>query len=214
MDNTNKKLSDVESELFALVNSINNLYKKYQEGTINDNFFRKAIKNAMKGLLKIKLYFNEKNISLSEVLIYMNFIEQYNRAIKIFKEIYVLNSPEEFNEIGNKNMSHFDINLRNSILELPGITSEITASFITLMDALKLEGITSSDLVLKLFKELKKSIKKFPGIDTIQLEVNEIYNRAMKNQQNLIKNKRFRDIIVDKLYQIFKEFQHKLNLNP
>ena len=46
MDNNNKKLSDVESELFALVNSINNLYKKYQEGTINDNFFRKAIKNA------------------------------------------------------------------------------------------------------------------------------------------------------------------------
>ncbi len=71
MDNNNKKFSDVESELFALVNSINNLYKKYQEGTINDNFFRKAIKNAMKGLLKIKMYFNEKNISLSEVLIYM-----------------------------------------------------------------------------------------------------------------------------------------------
>jgi len=141
MDNNNKKLSDVESELFALVNSINNLYKKYQEGTINDNFFRKAIKNAMKGLLKIKMYLNEKNISLSEVLIYMNFIEQYNRTTKIFKEIYVLGSPEEFIEVGNKNMSQFDKNLKNSILELPGITSEITASFITLMDALKLKAL-------------------------------------------------------------------------
>lgn len=214
MDNNNKKLSDVESELFALVNSINNLYKKYQEGTINDNFFRKAIKNAMKGLLKIKMYFNEKNISLSEVLIYMNFIEQYNRTTKIFKEIYVVSSPEEFIEIGNKNMSQFDKNLRNSILELPGITSEITASFITLMDALKLEGLTSSDLILKLFKELKRSVKKFPGLDAIQLEINEIYNHVIKNPQNIFKNKRFRDIIVDKLYQIFKEFQRKLNLNP
>jgi len=214
MDNNNKKLSDVESELFALVNSINNLYKKYQEGTINDNFFRKAIKNAMKGLLKIKMYFNEKNISLSEVLIYMNFIEQYNRTTKIFNEIYVLSSPEEFIEIENKNMSQFDKNLRNSILELPGITSEITASFITLMDALKLEGLTSSDLILKLFKELKRSVKKFPGLDAIQLEINEIYNHIIKNPQNFFKNKRFRDIIVDKLYQIFKEFQRKLNLNP
>jgi len=160
------------------------------------------------------LYFNEKNISLSEVLIYMNFIEQYNRAIKIFKEIYVLSSPEEFIEIGDKNMSHFDSNLRNSILELPRITSEITASFITLMDALKLEGLTSNDLVLKLFKELKRSVKKFPGLDAIQLEINEIYNHVIKNPQNIFKNKRFRDIIVDKLYQIFKEFQRKLNLNP
>ena len=88
MDN-NKTLCDIESELFALVNSITNLYNKYQEGIINENFFRKAIKNAMKGLLKIKLFFNEKNISLSEVLIYMNFIEQYNKAVKIFKEVYV-----------------------------------------------------------------------------------------------------------------------------
>jgi len=213
MDN-NKNLSDIESELFALVNSITNLYQKYQQGIINDSFFRKALKNAMKGLLKIKLFFNEKNISLSEVLIYMNFIEQYNRAVKIFKEIYILNSPEESIEIGNNNIQSFDNELRNSILELPGITSEITASFITLMDALKLEGLASSDLILKLFKELKRNLKKFPGLDLIQLEVDEIYNRAVKNKQNLIKNKSFRDIIVERLYQIFKEFQQKLNLNP
>ncbi|MFX1338631.1 MAG: hypothetical protein ACFFDK_08480 [Promethearchaeota archaeon] len=213
MDN-NKNLSDIESELFALVNSINNLYQKYQEGIINESFFRKAIKNAMKGLLKIKLYFNEKNISLSEVLIYMNFIEQYNRAFKIFKEIYFLNSPEEFIEMGNKNRLHFDTNLRNSILELPGITSEITASFITLMDALKLEGLTRRDLILKLFKELKKNLRRFPGLETIQLEISEIYDCIINNPQNLVKNKRFRNIIGDKLYQIFKEFQQKLNLNP
>ena len=213
MDN-NTKLSDIESELYALVTSINNLYEKYQEGIINENFFRKAIKNAMKGLLKIKLYFNEKKISLSEVLIYMNLIEQYNRAVKIFKEIYDSSSPEEFHENGRKKISHFNNNLRDSILELPGITSEITSSFITLMDALKLEGISSSDLILKLFKELRRNIKRFPGLDMIQFEINEIYDYVLKNPQNLIKNKKFREIIGDKLYYIFKEFQRKLNLNP
>lgn len=214
MDINNKKLPDVEAELFALINSIINLYEKYQEGIINAHFFRKAIKNAMKGLLKIKMYFNDKNISLPEILINMNFIEQYNKATKIFNEIYTSSSPEEFNEVKNKSMSHFDKPLRYSLLELPGITSEITSSFITLMDALKLEGLRSSDLMLKLFKELKKNIKKFPGLDGIQLEINEIYNHVIKNPQNLIENKRFRDIIVDKLYRIFKEFQQKLNLNP
>ena len=48
----------------------------------------------------------------------------------------------------------------------------------------------------------------------LRLELNKIYDHVIKNPQNLIKNKKFRDIIVDKLYQIFKEFQHKLNLNP
>ncbi len=213
MDN-NTKLSDIESELYALVTSINNLYEKYLEGIINENFFRKAIKNAMKGLLKIKLYFNEKKISLSEVLIYMNFIEQYNRAVKIFNEIYDFSSSEEILEIGSEKISHFNNHLRDSILELPGITSEITTSFITLMDALKLEGLTSRDLILKLFKELKGNIKRFPGLDTIRFEINEIYDHVIKNPQNLIKNKKFREIIGDKLYHIFKEFQRKLNLNP
>ena len=87
MDFNNKRLSDVESELFALINSMTNLYQKYQEGTINNNFFRKAVKNAMKGLIKIKIFFNERNISLTEILINMNFEGQYNKAINIFDEI-------------------------------------------------------------------------------------------------------------------------------
>ena len=43
----------IESELFALVKSINNLNNKYQKGIVNENFFRKALKSAMNNFLKL-----------------------------------------------------------------------------------------------------------------------------------------------------------------
>ena len=214
MESNHNKISEIESELFALVSSIINLSKKYHEGTINDNFFKKSIQNAMKGVLKLNLYFNENDIPLIFILKKMNFVEEYNQALKILKEISALNFPEELIEIENKNSSQFEHDSTFSLLELPGITSEITSSFITLMDALKLDGLESNKLILKLFKDLKKDLKKFPGFDRILYEINEIYTHVDKNPHKLIESKRYRNIIVDKLYHIFKEFQHQLNLKP
>ena len=56
----NEKLSEIESELFSLVNSINNLRNRYNEGNINNQFFNKAINNAMNGLVKINLVLKKK----------------------------------------------------------------------------------------------------------------------------------------------------------
>ena len=214
MENNYKHISEIESELYALVISIINLYKKYQEGTLNHNFYEKSIHNAMKGLLKINLYFNERDIPLITILNKMNFIEEYNHAVKIFKEVSAVNSTEELVEIRKEKQSNFNNNMQFSLLELPGITSEITSSLITLMDALKLDGLKNSELILKLFKDLKQNIIKFPGLEEMQFKINEIYNHVNNNPHKLIEDKRFRNIIVDKLYHIFKEFQHKLTLKP
>lgn len=206
-----EKNPEVESELFALVNSIINLHDKYKEGLINDNFFRKAIKNAMKGLMKINMYFNEKNLSISNVLDKMNFADQYNTAIDIIKKITnPLTQDEKFK---NNEIPPFDKKMSYAILELPGITSEITSSFITLMDALKLEGLKSSELILKLFKELIINANKFQGFKGVHQKIIKIYNQVLKNPNNIIENKRFRDVVVEKLYQIFKEFQRNLNFS-
>jgi hypothetical protein len=206
-----EKNPEVESELFALVNSIINLHDKYKEGLINDNFFRKAIKNAMKGLMKINMYFNEKNLSISNVLDKMNFADQYKTAIDIIKKITnPLTQDEKFQ---NNEIPPFDKKMSYTILELPGITSEITSSFITLMDALKLEGLKSSELILKLFKELIINANKFQGFKGVHQKIIKIYNQVLKNPNNIIENKRFRDVVVEKLYQIFKEFQRNLNFS-
>ena len=209
MEENNKKFPKIEfkieSELFALVNTVINLEKKYQEGVISDNFFQKSIKNAINGLLKINIYFKEKNILLTDFVKKKNFLTKYNNAVSIINDIPTLNSPKEITKSINGNK--FENKPRMSVLELPGITSEITSSFITLMDGITSE-ITSS-FITKLFKELKKNLEKFPGLKDIKIKIKKINEYVLNNANILVNSK---EILVDELYQVFKEFQNKINL--
>jgi len=201
MDELNKKTVELESELFALVNSITKLDNKYQKGTINDNFFKKALKNAMENLLKINFFLKENNINLSDLLKKMNFTEEYHEAIDIINHYASFNfSSEDFK------------NKKRTFLELPGITSEITSSFITLMDALNLEGFKGIDLIFKLFEELIRNLNEFPGLEDILMKAEKIHHFALKNSKYLNEDNALRERIGENLYQVFKEFQKKLNL--
>ena len=208
----NTKIFEIESELYALVNTIKNHWVKYKENTINENFFRKALRNAVKGLLKINISLKEKGLLLSKVLKDMDFVKEYNSAVRTIDEILVINPHKENYGFLDEDHSHFSNSIKSSILELPGITSEITTSFITLMDALKLEGLRNSDLIMKLFKELKLSLKNFPGIDDITLKIKEIKSHASENTNMLIENRVYREKLVDHIYEIFKEFQNYLKM--
>ncbi|MFX1393792.1 MAG: hypothetical protein ACFFAH_09480 [Promethearchaeota archaeon] len=207
------KNTKIESELFALVNSINNLHVKYEEGTISESFFHKAIKNAMNGLLKIELFLREKNIPISTFLEKMNFLEEYDKAIKIIKNISDLEILNTSNGKVNGVLSPPTKKMRSYILELPGIASEITSSLITLIDALKLEG-QSQYLMIRLLKELKTNFKKlkFPGLKDIQLKIKKIYKEGLKNSANLVNDNKFRERIANQLYAVLKEFQQKLSV--
>ena len=208
MQNFSEKIKDIESELYALVNSISNLNNKYRTGIINDYFFRKAISSAMNNLLNLNFAIKKNSLMLSSVLKNMGFFNQYYKAINIINEISTLNgkNDEELNILPKKRMS-------STILELPGITSEITSAFITLMDALKLEGFRNRALILNLFEDLKLSLEKFPGIEDITLKVKKIYSHCITNQETLIQHQKYREKVVDHLYLVFKEFQSKLHLD-
>ncbi len=208
----NTKIFEIESELYALVNTIKNLWVKYQENTINENFFRKALRNAVKGLLKFNISLKEKGVLLSKILKDMDFVKEYNSAVRTIDKVLVINPHKENYEFLDGDNSYFSNGIKSSILELPGITSEITASFITLMDALKLEGLRNSDLIMKLLKELKLSLKNFPGIDDITLKIEKIKKHASENTNLLIENRVYREKLVDHLYEVFNEFQNKINL--
>ncbi|MHA1255575.1 MAG: hypothetical protein ACTSPS_08265 [Promethearchaeota archaeon] len=208
----NTKISEIESELYALVNTIKNLWVKYQENTINENFFRKALRNAVKGLLKINISLKEKGLLLSKVLKDMDFVKEYNNAVRTIDSVLIINPHKENFEFLDEGHSHYSNSIKSSILELPGITSEITTSFITLMDALKLEGLRNSDLIMKLFKELKLSLKNFPGIDDITLKIEEIKSHVSENTNLLIENRVYREKLVDHIYEVFNEFQNKLKM--
>ena len=201
--------SKIESELFALVNTIINLHKRYQESSINEFFFQKAINNATDEMYKIKNLLIENDVILAELLKQMNLLKEYNKAVEIINNISSLNYLKDY-ERDKREKTTVRIE-KISSLNLPGITSQITCSFITLMDALKLNDFKDNDLIFKLFKELKQNLNKFPGLKEIQIKVKKIYDQITTKPNIPVENIEFREILVNELYQVFKEFQNKLN---
>jgi len=195
--------SKIESELFALVKLITNLNNKYQKGTVNEHFFRKALKTAMNNLLKLNFVLKESNLHLSDLIKRMDFAQEYNSALNII------------NRVSSVNLSDTGIVTQNrTFLELPSITSEITTSFITLMDALTLDGLTKKDLIFDLFDELNHNLGKFPGLDDVLFKVKEVQKNALNHLDQLLSNTKLKEKLIDDLYHIFKEFQNKLSLKP
>ena len=194
--------SKLESEIYAVIKTILNLDNKYQNGSLKDNFFQKSIKNAMKNLLTINISLSKHNLILSEMLKIMNYADEYYRAIDIINKI----SPLEFpTETYSKSVS-------SSFLEIPKLTSEITSSFITLMDALKLNDFYDEDLIFGLFSDLKNQFGKFPGLELGKVKLQKIYQEYKDNPQKIHTNKNYRDLIADELYALFNDFKRKLNL--
>ncbi|MFW9826928.1 MAG: hypothetical protein ACFFEY_04825 [Candidatus Thorarchaeota archaeon] len=194
--------SQIESEIFALIKSITNLNNKYQKGIVNENFFKKALKNAMNNLIKLNFTLKEKNLSFREILKRMNISQEYHSVIEIINHISSLNLPN--NELSSKN---------HSFLELPGITSEITSSFITLLDALTLNGLTKTEIIFTFFDDLIFNLSKFPGLDDLLIKVKDIQKLAKSHIDDLPSNPKFKEDLIDSLYYLFKEFQEKLRVN-
>ncbi len=206
MTNQKKSPSDIsselESDLFATVNTIMTLNKKYQSGNLKENFFQRSIKSAMNDLLKINLSLNKNSLELSKFLAKMNITDDYYKAIDIINKISSLNfSPNQFSK-----------STSSSILEIPRLTSEITSSFITLMDALKLESFDNNEIIFDLIKDLKKNFDRFPGLELSKIKLSKIYQEFLKNGEEIVSHKKFRDSVADDLYEVFKDFNEKLNL--
>ena len=204
--------SNIESELYALVNTILNAYEKYKNGVIKAYFFHKKVKNTINELLKFNIYLDENDIDLSALLKKMNFTNQYFTTIDIINRISALEFPNTFAERDGKEQSRSSQGLSSTVLELPAITLEITSAFITLMDALKLKGFQEIELVDNLFKDLKKSLNKFPGMDILLTKVKKLHKRSLTKSHSIDKPKSLIEEIVDELYRIFIQFQNKLNL--
>ncbi|MFW9882574.1 MAG: hypothetical protein ACFFG0_56650, partial [Candidatus Thorarchaeota archaeon] len=179
----------IESELFALVKSITNLNIKYQKGIVNENFFRKALKTAMNNLVKINLSLKENNLQMLDLIKKMNLAQDYNSVINMINRVSSLNLSD--NEVIMKS---------RTFLELPAITSEITTSFITLMDALTLDGLRKKNLILNLFNELDHSLSKFPGLNDVLFKVKELQKNATNQLDQLMSNAKLKDKLIDNLY--------------
>lgn len=192
------KINFFKSEIFAVINTIENLNSKYNKGLISDIFYAKSIKNAYNELLEIHFKIKEKGSNLSDLLNEMKYMSEYQNAIEILNNIEIQESKYGFS--------------RFSIIELPGLALEIASSLITLMDILKLGIIENLDLIDKSFNELTSLFKRFPGLEKISEELAFIRKEVIENEDKLINNNKYRDDIGDKLYLLYKEFQYKLDV--
>jgi hypothetical protein len=80
------------------------------------------------------------------------------------------------------------------------------------MDALKLETFDNNEIIFDLFKNLKKNFDRFPGLELGKVKLAKIYEEFLKNGEKNVNNKKYRDLVADDLYVVFKEFKAKLNL--
>jgi hypothetical protein len=202
MPNKELNLEELESDLFAVVNTIIKLDNNYLNGTIEENFFKRSIKNAINNLININIKLNERNLKLLDFLEQMEFTQEYYKAISIINKA----SSLDF----NTNM--FSNSISSSILQIPGLTSIITSSFITLMDALKLVELQNQELIFGLFQDLINNLDKFPGLGTISSKISSISNNFRLNKTKFFQSTQFRNSTLDKVYSLYNEFQQKLNL--
>ncbi|MFX0076559.1 MAG: hypothetical protein ACFE96_14045, partial [Candidatus Hermodarchaeota archaeon] len=197
-----KRSSELESELFATVNTVITLNQKYQNGNLKDTFFQKSIKSAMNDLLKINIALNKNDIELTKLLVNMNITDEYHKAIDIINKMSSLNISTD----------QFAKSTSSSLLEIPGLSSEITSSFITLMDALKLETFNDREIILNLFKDLKMNFDKFPGLELSKVKLTKTYQEFLNNEEKIVNSRKNRDSLADDLYSVFQDFKKKLNL--
>lgn len=202
--------SEIESELYSIVNTIHTLYKKYQRGNLNKAFFQKSIKNCMNDLLKINFQLKEYKVQLSEFLNVMNFTEKYYDAIDIINTISDMDFSDFHNKKSGEDLQNKSIS--SSMLEIPGVTSQITSSFITLLDALKLNALDNKTITIRLFEDVKENLMKFPGLEIIQAKFESVYKNVLYNYSSFTKDNKFRSSIEDDIYKLYQEFQEKLNL--
>lgn len=200
--------TEIESEIFAITHTIINLSIRYKNGEVKEKFFHKSIKKVLDELLKIHIKLREHNLILSDLLERSNLTLKYYQALDIINEVSALN----FADISSHQESLNSDSLSSSILELPGITSKITSSFITILDVLKLEVIDDLTILDKFFNDLLLNIRKFPGLEKLELKINKLQKYLLENKTRVLENKNFRTLMEEDLYTLFKEFQSTLNI--
>jgi hypothetical protein len=200
--------TEIESELYAITHTIINLSERYREGDVKESYFQKSIKKIMNDLLKIHFKLREQNLLLSDILEGTNLTIKYYQALDIINKVSSLN----FADISTYNGLKYSEKTGSSVLELPGITSKITSSFITILDILKLDAFEDINLMDKFFDELILNLRKFPGLEKLEIKIVKMREYLLKNKNRFLNNKNFRILMEEDLYTLFKEFQRTLNI--
>ncbi len=208
MENNSNPFVKIESELYSLVNSVLELNSKFKKGMINEGFFYKSLKNNINQFHKINNYCKENRIAIQDILKRMDFVDNYNKALDVINEISSTRfSNDEYRE-SERDLPKSSERLKSSLLDLPKIASDITASFITLMDSLKLEIVSNYD---QLFNEILQNLSQFSSLQSVSKKVKDLFEQITKDRRKMVEIPRYREQVTNQLWDIYNEFQKRLS---
>ncbi|MBY9006261.1 MAG: hypothetical protein KGD63_05845 [Candidatus Lokiarchaeota archaeon] len=212
MSSHHKSIHKLESELYAIITTFNKLYEKNQKGIVSKEFFEMTFRNLVYDFIDIKITLKLDDIDLSDIIKDVHFIEEFNETISIIKKRSQTDHTKKLLTIHDENRLKYSNLIAPSLSYLPGITSEITSYFITLIDAVKLDISVGNSFILGLFKNLKREIIKFPGFDYLNKKIDKLYRHLSQNFDTFRENEQYREKLGIHLNNIFEEFQDILDL--
>lgn len=205
-----KSILEIESELYSLVKTLTKVHNKYRLGEIQENFYLKSIKTSIRDLIQFNFDLQDKNVQLQDFLKKMDISDDYDMIINIINNVANLKAnPKGEHLVESRNATQ---KIQQAVLQLPGLSTEITTAFITLMDALKLGDIASGKLLKKLFSDLLTSLYKFPGLENVANSIENLSKQISGLEDNEIQNNHEQDALAEEIYSVFNEFKNKLNL--
>ncbi len=200
----------IKSELYSLINSVIELHSKFKKGMIKEGFFYKSLKNYINQFHKLNNICKEESINLQDLIIQMSFVENYNKAIQVINEVSSMRISNDPYKEQDQDRAKPSEKLKSSLLDLPKIASDITASFITLMDALKIDVVNNNDLINQLFNDIIRNLSQFSGLESVRKKVTSLFEQTSVDQRKMLGNSRYREQVVNQLYDIYNEFQKRL----
>ena len=212
MTSQDKSIHKLESELYGIITTFNKLYEKFQRGIVSNEFFQKTFSSLIYDFIDIKILLKLNKIDLVDIINDDYFIKEYSEMNSIIKELSQTDLTEKLITIHDEKRLKYSNLISPSLLNLPGITSEITSYFITLMDAIKLDISVGNSFILGLFKNLKKELSKFPSFDYLNKKIDKLYIHLSQNIETFRENDLYREKLAIHLNNIFEEFQDVLDL--
>ena len=152
-------------------------------------------------------------MQMKDFLQKVEFSEDYFKIVDIITNVSNLKSkPNTLDQKQISTKNGMNAKIQRAVLELPGLSTEITTAFITLMDALKLGDIASGKLLKQLFSDLLSALQRFPGLDDLSKKIESLYIKITKLQDDEVQNTYEQENLVDQIYIIFNAFKNKLNI--
>ena len=145
---------------------------------------------------------------LSQLLKEINLVQEYDKVLNIINEAMIVNVSYENYQPFYRNQQE----VKRRFFNLPKLTLEITSTFITMIDALKLGVDRDMKFILKLFSKLMIELDKFPGLTALKYKLNKMHENLILNQRELKINQKYREDVAEELYSLYKEFQANLDL--